>query len=296
MLRNLDWSLIPSFLATAEAGSLSGAARLLGISQPTVGRHIADLEACLGVRLFDRAASGLRITEVGLSLVEHAQGMRDRAESLRRLAEGKAEAIEGTVRITSSEMVTAHLLPPILTELHHAEPRIQLEIVASLAAENLLLREADIALRMFRPEQADVITRHVADFELGIFAHPDYLGRRGTPATFAELDGHSVVGFDRTDILIRGFRTAGLDIDRDFFAFRSDSQSTGWEMVRSGFGIGFGPVVLGRRHGLTQIFTDLKYEALRLPIWLTAHRDLRYSRRIRFVYDFLAERLPTLDL
>ncbi len=296
MTHGLDWSLIPSFLATAEAGSLSGAARQMGISQPTVGRHIADLEAVLGVRLFDRTSSGLRITEVGLSLVENAQVMHERAESLRRIAEGRAEAIDGSVRITASEMVAVYMLPDILADLHLEEPRIKIDVVASMTAENLLLREADIALRMFRPEQNDVITRHVSDLRVGMFAHPDYLARRGTPASLTELTGHSFIGFDRIDVIIRGFRRVGVEIDRDFFAFRCDSQSAGWEMAKAGFGIGFGPAFLGHRDGLVQVLAEIKDEPLDLPIWLTAHRDLRHSRRIRFVYDFLARRLGALDL
>lgn len=297
MLRDLDWSLVPSFLATAEAGSLSGAARALGISQPTVGRHIADLEASLGVRLFDRTAAGLRITEVGLSLVENAQAMRERAESLRRIAEGRAEAIEGSVRITSSEMVAAHLLPPILTDLHREEPRIQIELVASLSPENLLLREADIALRMFRPDQAEVITRRVAEMRLGVYAHRDYIARRGTPKSLAGLEHHTVVGFDRADMMIRGFRQAGIEVSREFFAFRSDCQTAGWSMVKAGFGIGVAPIYLGRQEpDLVELLPGLKSDRLVLPIWLTAHRDLRHSRRIRFVYDFLAARLSGLDL
>lgn len=297
MLRTLDWSLVPSFLATAEEGSLSGAARALGISQPTVGRHIADLEESLGVRLFDRTSAGLRITEVGLSLVENAQAMRERAESLRRIAEGRAEMVEGTVRITASEMVATHLLPPILTALHREEPRIQIELVASLSPENLLLREADIALRMFRPEQNDVITRHVAELQLGIFAHRDYLERHGMPNSLTETSDHTIIGYDRLDIMIRGFRRAGFEVDREYFNFRSDSQTAGWAMVRAGFGIGFGPVHLGKREPeLVQLFTDDEIEGLVLPIWLTAHRDLRHSRRIRLVYDFLVAQLSRLEL
>ncbi|MEJ8570209.1 LysR family transcriptional regulator [Microbaculum marinum] len=296
MYSSLDWSRVPSFLATAEEGSLSGAARVLGISQPTVGRHIAELEASLGVRLFDRTSAGLRITEVGLSLVEHAQAMRDRAESLRRVAEGRAEAIEGSVRITASEMVAVYVLPGILADLHIAEPRIKIDVVASMTPENLLLREADIALRMFRPEQNDVITRLVAEMGIGLFAHPDYLARRGRPDTVAGLSEHSLIGFDRIDVIIRGFRRVGVEIDRDVFAYRCDSQAAGWEMVRRGFGVGIGPIFLGQRDGLVQLFPELRNETLDLPIWLTAHRDLRHSRRIRFVYDFLADRLSSLKL
>jgi len=296
MSSNLDWSLIPAFLATARTGSLSGAARELGLSQPTVGRYIADLETSLGVRLFDRTSAGLRITEIGLSLVENAEAMHERAESLRRIAEGRAEAIEGSVRLTASEMVAVYILPEMLAALHLEEPRIRVDMVASMTTENLLLREADIALRMFRPEQNDVITRHVGDMTIGMFAHPDYLARRGVPRTIADLAGHSVIGFDRIDVIIRGFRQVGFEIDRDFFAYRCDSQAAGWEMAKAGFGITFGPTVLGARDGLERVALAIDREVLTLPIWLTAHSDLRYSRRIRFVYDFLASRLSAANL
>lgn len=296
-MSNFDWNLVRSFLETAEQGSLSAAARRLGLSQPTVGRHVADLEAALGVRLFDRTAGGLRITEVGVSLVERARAMRQEAGSLRRIAEGSAEAVDGTVRLTASEMVAVNLLPPILADLHCAEPRIQIEVVASMAPENLLLREADIALRMFRPDQAEVITRHVCDMRIGFFARRDYLDRRGRPSTIHGLAGHSLIGFDKIDVLLHGLRDAGMDIDRSFFRFRSDSQSAGWEMVKAGFGIGIGPVFLGRADpNLEQVLADKEAEQLVLPIWLTAHQDLRSSRRIRFVYDFLAERVSALKL
>lgn len=294
---DLDWNLVQSFLETAEHGSLSAAARRLGLSQPTVGRHVADLESQLGVRLFDRTASGLRITEVGSMLAERARAMRLEARSLRRIAEGSAEAVDGTVRLTASETVATNILAPILADLHLAEPRIQLEVVASMAPDNLLLREADIALRMFRPEQNDVITRHVCNMRVGFFARRDYLDRRGRPASLAELASHSLIGFDRVDVLLRGFRGAGMEIDRSFFRFRSDCQSMGWAMVRAGFGIGVGPVFLGAADpSLEQVMAGMQADRLLLPIWLTAHQDLRSSRRIRFVYDFLAERISALKL
>lgn len=296
-MADLDWNLVQSFLETADQGSLSAAARRLGLSQPTVGRHVADLEAQLGVRLFDRTAGGLRITEVGLTLAERARAMRQEAMSLRRIAEGSAGAVDGTVRLTASEMVAMNLLAPILADLHLAEPRIQLEVVASMVPENLLLREADIALRMFRPQQNDVITRHVCNMRIGFFARRDYLDRRGRPAGLEDLAGHSLIGFDKVDALVRGFRVAGMDVDRSFFRFRSDCQSVGWEMVRAGFGIGVGPVFLGSADpSLEQVLRDTQAEQLVLPIWLTAHQDLRSSRRIRFVYDFLADRISALKL
>lgn len=297
MLNELDWNLIPAFLATAETGSLSGAARRLGVSQPTVGRHIAELESALGVRLFDRTAQGLRITEIGVALLDNAGAMREQADGLRRLAESRAEAVHGTVRLTASEMAATYVLPRILSDLHEIEPRIEIELIASMTAENLLLREADIAVRMFRPEQNDVITRHVNTLQLGVFAHRDYIARRGLLTELSDITGHSVIGYDREDLMIRGFRRAGFEVDREFFCFRSDCQTAAWEMVKAGFGIGIGPVFLAQKDpDLVHLFPDAEFEGLSLPIWLTAHRDLHNSRRIRLVYDFLAERLGELDL
>ncbi|WP_417477834.1 LysR family transcriptional regulator [Maricaulis sp.] len=289
-MRDFDWSHLQTFLSVAEHGTLSGAARATGGSQPTMGRHIAALEDQLGVRLFDRAPHGLALTPTGADLVEHARAMAKAANQLSLTASGRSERIGGTIRITASEIMSTYTLPAILTELHRAEPEIEIELVSSDRSENLLQREADIAIRMYRPTQADVFTKKVGDLQLAMFAAHDYIARRGAPTTVEEFRGHDVIGYDRSELMLRGFAEVGLQVDRHFFGFRCDSQVVGWQMVVAGFGIGFNQLEVGLAEPAVQrIETDTPMPAL--PIWLTAHSELKTSRRVRRVFDFLAEAL-----
>ena len=286
----LDWSLLQSFIAVAGEGSLSAAARALGGSQPTMGRHIGALESELGVRLFERTAGGLELTPTGLELLDHARRMAAAANHLSLAAEGRAEAVAGTIRITASEIVATYILPEILTALRRAEPEIEIELVASDRSENLLQREADIAVRMYRPTQADVFTRKVGDLQLGMFAAESYVARRGAPQSIEDFRGHDIIGYDRGDEIIRGFRAAGLDVGRHFFSFRCDNQVVCWRMVVAGYGIGFNQTSIGEGEpGITRLAVDTALPAL--PVWLTAHSELKTSHRVRRVFDFLAEQL-----
>ncbi|WP_417484237.1 LysR family transcriptional regulator [Maricaulis salignorans] len=292
MIRDFDWSHLQTFLSVAEHGTLSGAARATGGSQPTMGRHIAALEDQLGVRLFDRAPHGLALTPTGADLVEHARAMATAANQLSLTASGRSERIGGTIRITASEIMSTYTLPAILTALHRAEPEIEVELVSSDRSENLLQREADIAIRMYRPTQADVFTKKVGDLQLAMFAAHDYIARRGAPTTLEEFRSHDVIGYDRSEVMLRGFAEVGLQVDRHFFGFRCDSQVVGWQMVIAGFGIGFNQLEIGLAEPAVQrIVTDTPMPAL--PIWLTAHSELKTSRRVRRVFDFLAEALKT---
>lgn len=285
-----DWNLVHSFLLVATHGSLSAAARQSGRSQPTLSRHIRELEEQLGISLFDRTASGLTLSPTGADLADHARNMAQSADALVLAAHGRSEALAGTVRITASVNVARFTLPPILADLMREEPEIEIELVASDSSENLLLREADIALRMYRPSQADVITRHVGSFEVGAYAAPAYLERRGEPLTIEELLTHDLVGYDRQHMSINGFRSAGYTVTRSSFRFRCDDEDVQWRMVVNGFGIGFTPRHLGDREArVKRILTGVTLR--RLPLWLTAHAELRTSRRVRRVYDFLADRL-----
>lgn len=289
-MRDFDWSHLQTFLRVAEHGTLSGAARATGGSQPTMGRHIAALEDQLGVRLFDRAAHGLALTPTGADLVEHARSMATAANRLSLTASGRSERIGGTIRITASEIVSTYTLPDILTALHRAEPEIEIELVSSDRSENLLQREADIAIRMYRPTQADVFTRKVGDLQLAMFAARDYIARKGVPTSLEDMRDHDVIGYDRSDLVMRGFAEAGLQVDRHFFAFRCDSQVVGWRMVVAGFGIGFNHLEVGLAEPrVQQVETPMPMPSL--PIWLTAHSELKTSRRVRRVFDFLADAL-----
>ena len=236
---HFDWSLIRSFLAALEHGSLLAAARALQTSQPTVGRHIAALEEQLGVLLFERTGRGLRPTETGRRLAEGALAMQSGADALARSLMGSRHELAGTVRLSASVAVATFLMPTVLAQMRHRLPDIQIELVASDAVSNLLRREADIALRMMRPGQGTVIARRIATVTFGAFAHDDYLRRRGMPRNVADLLQHDLVGDDRNQDILQGFRALGLAATPEHFALRSDDVGVCWQAVRAGLGIGF---------------------------------------------------------
>jgi len=295
MTTPFDWTRLQSFVAVAEQGSLSGAARTLGSSQPTMGRHVSVLENELGVRLFERTAGGLELTPTGIELLAHARPMAEAANRVSLAAAGRSESVAGTIRVTASEIMATYILPDILTALHRREPEIDIELVASDRTENLLQRDADIAVRMYRPTQADIFTRQVGHLQIGMFAAHDYIEQHGIPETPADLPHHDIIGLDRGDQLLQAFRAGGLTVDRRFFSFRCDNQVVGWRMVVAGFGIGFNAVGVGRAEPrVAQIQLDTALPSL--PIWLTAHAELKTSMRVRRVFDFLAaglQRAPT---
>ncbi|MEP9399077.1 LysR family transcriptional regulator [Mesorhizobium sp. KR2-14] len=285
-MNEIDWNLIRSFVAVAETGSLSAAARQLAASQPTLGRHIAELEQALGVTLFRRGRQGYVLTEAGSLLFERGRAVHEEATAFSRLALGSVEAIEGTVRIAASEIVAAYVLPDMLARLGIEEPGIEVEIVASNQIENLLRRDADIALRMVEPTQNELLARKVADLPLCACAAKSYLARRGTPKNAYDLVGHDLVGYDRGDEIIKGFAALGVKLDRHAFRFRTDNQIVLWEAIRMGNGIGFAQESLVRADPLVEaILPDLQLPVL--PMWLAMHRDVRSSLRIRRVADFL---------
>ncbi len=290
MAKPFDWTHLQSFVAVAEHGSLSGAARAVGGSQPTMGRHVGALEAELGVRLFERTAGGLELTPTGADLLEYARRMAEAADRFSLAAEGRSEAIAGTIRITASDIVAAYVLPDILTALRRTEPEIDIELVASDRTENLLQREADIAVRMYRPTQADVFTRKVGELHIGMFAAHAYIERRGAPLSLEDFQGHDIVGYDRSDQIVQGFRAAGIEVDREFFSFRCDNQVACWHMVLAGYGIGFNQVRVGEAEPRVMRL-QVDAELPKLPIWLAAHSELKTSRRVRRVFDFLVEQL-----
>ncbi|RWL80455.1 MAG: LysR family transcriptional regulator [Mesorhizobium sp.] len=289
-MKEFDWNLIKSFVAVAETGSLSGAARRLAASQPTLGRHIAELEAALGVTLFRRGRRGYELTEAGSTLYERGRAVNEQANAFSLLALGSVEAIEGTVRIAASEVVAAFVLPDMMARLGEEEPGIEVEIVASNQVENLLRRDADIAIRMVRPAQNELVARKVTDIPLCLCAASVYLDRRGRPEKPADLTDHALVGFDRSDEIIRGFTSFGIPVGRSHFRFRTDNQIVLWEAVRTGNGIGLGQEPLADRDpDLEKLLPDVPLPVL--PVWLAMHRDVRTSMRIRRVADFLHEEL-----
>jgi DNA-binding transcriptional LysR family regulator len=292
---NTDWTLFRSFLSVAETGSLSGAARVLQLSQPTLGRHIAELEAALGVVLFTRAARGLVLTDAGAAMLPGARQMREAAAALAMVAAGREQSLTGTVRVTASRVVSHYLLPPILAELRVQEPGIDIELVPSDSTENLLFREADIALRMYRPTQLNVVTRHLGDLPTAIYAAKSYLDRCGRPQGVEALLALDFVGFDRSDLILRLMAGLGIARRREDFALRCDDQVVYWALVRAGCGIGATQCPIGDADPLVERVAPFVLLPA-LPVWLTAPEALRQNPRVRRVMDHLSVAFQRLTI
>ena len=287
-----DWGLIRSFLAALEHGSLMGAARAIKTSQPTLGRHIAELENQLGVVLFERTGRGLVPSAIALQLAESARQMESGALDLTRTLSGTQQTLMGSVRITASVPVAVALLPPILARMRLALPDIQIEIVSSNQVSNLLRREADIAVRMARPEQHTLIARKMGDVALGAYAHRSYLDRRGTPRKPQDLLTHELIGSDSDTAILRGFEAMGFPAKREIFSLRTDDFIVQWQALRAGLGVGFLASYMQRFDADVVQVLPGQLKIPPLPMWLAVHREIRTSRRIRAVYDFLAVELP----
>ncbi|MGN6515283.1 MAG: LysR family transcriptional regulator [Rhizomicrobium sp.] len=287
---DLGWDHYRSFLAVARRGSLSGAARDLDLTQPTLGRHIAALEKAAGAKLFTRSQTGLKPTQAALELVPHAEAMAASAEAWQRAASGEAGTARGIVRVTASEIVGVEILPPMLAAFREKHPGIVIELSLSNLNQDLLRREADIAVRMVKPTQKALVARKIGDVELALFAHRRYLARHGTPEKLEDLLAHTIIGFDADNAPVRGMKGPGLPVTRELFAFRSDSDHAQLAMLRAGFGIaGAHTRIAVRDKNLVRLPVDA-FE-MTLPVWLVMHEDMRNVRRIRLLYEHLAQGL-----
>jgi len=285
-----DWNRARAFLVTAEEGSFSAASRALEIAQPTIGRQVAALEEELGVVLFERIGNTLELTTAGMDLLDHVRAMGESATRVSLAATGQASSIEGTVCITASELIAAYILPPILARLRRAHPGIELEIIASNAARDLRRREADIAIRNFATTQPDIIAKKIADRDARLYATPDYLKRIGNPKSAAGLSKADFFGFDRTDLMIKGLRARGVEVGPENFPIITDNHLVQWELCKQGVGICIVMDEVGDPEPrVRRVVPDLA--AIPVPIWLATHREVRTSRRIRVVFDLLAEGL-----
>lgn len=285
-----DWHLFRAFLAVAREGSLSSAARVLGTTQPTMGRQIASLEASLGAKLFTRSLDGLTPTETGMGLISSAEVMAAAVETAQRLVSGETEEARGTVRITASDVIGTEVLPAMLADFRALSPRISLELSLSNRNEDLLRGDADIAVRMVRPTQGALVAKRIGRIDIGLFGHRRYLKGRTMPRQLAELRQHALIGYDRDQAYARVLEKIGLSLTRDLFAFRSDSDLAQLSALRAGFGIGVCQLgVAGRDRNLVPVL----HSALIIPMecWLVMHRDLKNSQRIRLLFDHLSEHL-----
>jgi DNA-binding transcriptional LysR family regulator len=290
MASTIGWELYRSFLAVLQEGSLSAAARSLGLTQPTVGRHISSLEQHLGLTLFTRSQAGLLATEAALDLRDDAAAMSTTAAALERVARGLGEGVRGPVRISASEVVGVEVLPPILTELRERHPLLELELVLSNRVQDLVRREVDIAVRMTSPQQDVLLATRVGDVTLGLYAHRSYLEQRGEPTGIGELTRHALIGFDRETPFLRVARSAFPAWVRDNFVLRCDSDLGQLALLRAGAGVGVCQVALARRD--SNLLRVLKDEfSLHLTTWVAMHEGLRNSGRCRVAFDTLVRGL-----
>lgn len=285
-----DWNKARAFLVTAEEGSLSAAARALGMAQPTLGRQVDGLEQELGIVLFERVGRGLTLTPSGVELLDHVRDMGEAAGRVSMTALGQSQALEGTICISASETYATVLLPPIIAKLRIMEPGIQVEIVVANRASDLRRREADIAIRNFRPTEPDLIAKKIGDADAVLYATPEYIEKIGTPTKPSDLQTADFVNMDHSGSMIKGLNTLGLGLSEANFPLLTESYLVMWELVRQGAAIGILDAYIGDADPIVRrVLPDL--EPLVFPIWLVSHRELTTSRRIRRVYDFLAEEL-----
>ena len=285
-----DWNKARAFLVTAEEGSLSAAARALGMAQPTLGRQVGGLEQELGIVLFERVGRGLTLTPSGLELLDHVRDMGEAAGRVSMTAIGQSQAIEGTISISASETYAAVLLPPIIAKLRKMEPGIQVEIVVANHASDLRRREADIAIRNFRPTEPDLIAKKIGDADAVLYATPDYISKIGNPTKPYDLRHADFVNMDHGGMMLKGLNTLGLGLTEANFPLLTESYLVMWELVRQGTAIGILDSYIGDADAIVRrVLPNLA--PLTFPIWLVSHRELSTSRRIRMVFDFLAKEL-----
>ena len=282
-----DWDLFQSLHAVLEAGTLSAAAKLRGLTQPTLGRHIETLEQRLGSPLFLRSPRGLQPTDLALELRPHLNEMAAAASAAVRDASGAADSIVGSVRITAADMVGAEVIAPMLAQFHETHPGTIIELMMSNTTDDLSRREADIAVRMTPPTQSALVAKKVGEITMAFYATAEYLERHGSPTSFAELKTHAVIGFDSPSYNLRELPGINMEVTRETFTFRCDSDVAQFAAIRAGFGIGVCQDILGRRYGLTPVMPDVS--VFRMGCWIVMHENLRANRRMRLMFDHLVE-------
>ena len=284
---SFDWNHIRAFLATVENGSLSAAARALKQTQPTLSRQISLLEEALQLTLFERGTRTMLLTDAGTELLAHVRGMADAATQISRVAAGQSQAIEGTVRITSSDAMAAYALPPCLISLQKKHPGISIELVPSNDMSDLTRRDADIAIRHVRPEQPDLVAKRISDIEISLFASEAYLTSLGPTETLADFVKAKFIGYGHPERLVPQINAMGIPVTKGNFCITTSNGSTMYELVREGAGIAFLPTIVAEgRLGLRRITPDAP--VFNMETWLVTHREIQTNRRIRLTFDHLA--------
>ncbi|MDT8447755.1 MAG: LysR family transcriptional regulator [bacterium] len=291
---DFDWNKAKAFLATAEAGTFSGAAKSLKLAQPTLGRQVAALEEELGVALFEKNGNSIKPTPSGLELLEHVRKMAEAAHQLALSASGQSTQIEGIVRIAASEAYAVYLLPSLLLKLRQAQPKIILEVVASNESSDLRRREADIAIRNYRPRHQELIAKRLGDSPYAFYAAPKYLETFGPIRQKEDLNSAEFIGFTENEEVVRHLNLLGLKVTSAQFPLLVNSHLVQWELVKAGAGIGFISKIIGDAEPLVQEVLPGAFPNLKVENWLVSHRDLKNSRRIRVVFEFLTEEFGRL--
>ena len=285
-----SWAWYRTFLVVLETGSLSAAGRAMGLTQPTVGRHIDNLETALGLKLFARSFEGFAPTDAALELRPHAISLASTAAALRRVASSHGSGVRGTVRLTASEVIGVEVLPSILAALRRDHPELVIELVLSNKVEDLLRREADIAVRMLRPTQDAMVAKRVGGAELGLHALESYLAAYGVPKTMADLSKHAVIGFDRETAFTRKLQDRFPAFSRADFSLRADSDLANLAAIRAGFGIGACQSALAARDKAIVRVLKTRF-SLTMDTWIVMHEDLRTSLRCAVTFAALAKGL-----
>lgn len=281
-----SWDFYRTFLTVLQEGSLSAAARELGLTQPTIGRHIDALESIIGFQLFIRSPQGLIPTEAATDLRPHAEQLASNAAALLRAATGQGGGVRGTVRISASEVIGIEVLPPMLVALNDRHPDLVIELSLSDAVEDLLRQEADIAVRMVEPQQDALITRRIGSIPLGLHAHRRYLDTHGFPERLEDLRHHRTIGFDRESAFVRAIRKRVPLMDLMRPSFRADSNLAQLAAIRAGFGIGVCQVQLAKRDpDIVRLF-EQEFE-LPLETFVVMHENLKTTPRCRTTFDAL---------
>lgn len=268
-----NWDLYRSFLAVLRTGSLSAASRHLGLTQPTVGRHIGKLEESMG-KLFTRSQTGLLPTKLALRMKIRAEALEVDIAALIREASHDDSESAGVVRITASEIVSTEWLPKLIAKIQELHPQLKIELVGSNKVQNLLTREADIAIRMVEPTQEALISKKIGEVEIGLHAHRDYLKRIGPPEKIEDLSHHKMIGFDRENHFIRSVqKKLGSFAGREQFSIKTDSDVAQLALIRSGCGIGFCQVHIAEKEkNLVRVLPKVGFK---LGVWLVMHEDLK---------------------
>lgn len=286
----MNWDDAQAFLAVLREGSLSGGARALGLTHPTVRHRIEDLEREVGTPLFTRSPTGLTPTETALMLVGHAEAMHHAAEALLRTASGSPHEISGVVRVSASEVIAIEVLPSIISGLRKAHPGLVIALSPTNRNEDVLRREADIAVRMSPPTQDGLVARKIGSIAIGLHAHRDYLANVGWPSNLSEVVSVGLIGLERDDATVRALRVAGSPLASAQTVFRSDNHLAHLAAIRAGIGYGLCQVLLAARDAeLVRLFPEQVH--FDLDTWIVTHEDLRAIPRIRVVMEALGEGL-----